>query len=185
MKLEKRSEGAPEPQPSGQDKPGGRKPVIVYIMVLFIVAFVLMAASFLMHQRSNTEAIGKLNDSVTALQAVQATQDENIRLQKDLQSAQDENAQLRQKAQEQTDALTDSDHRLSAAQSAADALTRLYTLQQQYANRDFAGCRKTIDAMEQAGDGENLSDQAPQEGVTSPARRYQQLKDAVQGRPVS
>ena len=53
MKLEKRSSGEAEEQPI-QEQPSGKKPVVVYIMILFIVAFLLMALSFFMHQRSNT-----------------------------------------------------------------------------------------------------------------------------------
>ena len=72
MKLEKRSTGEPE-EPVQPDKPTPNKkqPVVVYIMVLFIVAFLLMALSFFMHQRSNTEALGQLQHDMNALQAVQ------------------------------------------------------------------------------------------------------------------
>ena len=50
-------------------------------MILFIAAFLLMALSFLMHQRSNTEALGDLQDSVTAMQEVQGYQVKVIQLQ--------------------------------------------------------------------------------------------------------
>lgn len=83
MKFEKRSgdeaetpSSAPEETPSTE-----KKPVVIYIMILFIVAFLLMALSFLMHQRSNSEVIGELQDSVTAMQEVQATQDALLDLQ--------------------------------------------------------------------------------------------------------
>ena len=83
MKLEKRSAGEAEQTPVQEDKPAGnkRQPVVVYIMVLFIAAFLLMALSFLMHQRSNTEALGQLQNSVNAMQAVQETQEKVIELQ--------------------------------------------------------------------------------------------------------
>ena len=57
-------------------------------MILFIVAFLLMALSFLMHQRSNSEVLGELQDSVTAMQEVQATQDALLDLQNQLDEAQ-------------------------------------------------------------------------------------------------
>ncbi|MEG1657864.1 MAG: hypothetical protein RR288_02285, partial [Oscillibacter sp.] len=79
-------QGSPEGKPS----PAGKKPVIVYIMILFIAAFLLMALSFAMHQRSNTEALGELQTSVSALREVQATQDKNILLQEELGDAQKE-----------------------------------------------------------------------------------------------
>ena len=167
MKLEKRSSGAPDPStaPETQSSTGGRKPVIVYIMILFIAAFLLMALSFLMHQRSNTEAIGKLQDSVSALQEVQAVQDQNLKLQEELQKLQDQLAQA------------ESDR--AGAQDETAALPQLYTLQQQYANGDYDACKHTIQAMEDADQGSALPKSSDTEGVISPAERYQQLKEAV------
>lgn len=49
MKLEKRGDGE---TPVPQEPSSGKKPVVVYIMILFIVAFLLMALSFVMHQRA-------------------------------------------------------------------------------------------------------------------------------------
>ena len=80
MKLEKRSSGEAEETPLPQEESHSKKPVVVYIMILFIVAFLLMALSFLMHQRSNTEALGKLQSSVSAMQEVQVVQDKVIQL---------------------------------------------------------------------------------------------------------
>ena len=62
MMLERRSDtGEPvSPPPEKNTGSGGKKPVIVYILVLFAVAFLLMIWSLISHQRSNTEAIGRL-----------------------------------------------------------------------------------------------------------------------------
>ena len=91
MKLEKRSDGQGEPNPDRQPEtaPTGKKPVVVYIMILFIAAFLLMALSFFMHQRSNTEALGELQHSVTAMQEVQATQEKIIELQEEVADLQE------------------------------------------------------------------------------------------------
>ena len=82
MKFEKRSDGSPGGA-SGQtpETPTGKKPVVVYIMILFIAAFLLMALSFFMHQRSNTEAMGELQHSVNAIQEVKVSQEKIIELQ--------------------------------------------------------------------------------------------------------
>ena len=89
MKLEKRSSGGEGDMPPVQEeKPAKSKPVVVYIMILFIAAFLLMALSFLMHQRSNTEAFGQLQNSVSAMQEVQANQEKIIELQEELNDAQ-------------------------------------------------------------------------------------------------
>lgn len=176
MKLEKRSSGAPEQDApksgQGQKPEAGKKPVVVYIMILFIVAFILMAVSFVMHQRSNSEVIGRLQDSVSALQAVQATQDENVRLQEQIKKLQDENADLHQ----QLDTASAAE---KSAQDQAAALTSLYTLQQQYAAGDLDACRQTISSMETAGL-DKLLPSGTENGVTTPAQRYLQLREAVE-----
>lgn len=173
MKLEKRSEGADDAAPAPEPSPSGRKnkPVVVYIMVLFIVAFLLMALSFLMHQRSNEEVIGTLQSSVTTLQELQKSQDENIQLRSRLEVSEKQAREL----QSQLDELT-------AAKAASDektgALLSLYLLQQQYAVRDLDACKQTIQAMEDAGQPDLLSGDAMGQTV-SPRQRYQQLKEAV------
>ena len=91
MSLEKEN-NAPEPEALKPETPKkenstGSKPVIIYIMILFIAAFLLMALSFLMHQRSNTEALGDLQNSVSAMQEVQSYQDKIIELQEELAAA--------------------------------------------------------------------------------------------------
>ena len=169
MKLEKRSSGGPEEQP--ETKPSSRKPVVVYIMILFIAAFLLMALSFFMHQRSNTEALGELQNSVSALQEVQATQDKNMELQDELSSANDQIDDLKKQLEE-------SEQETDDAQAETDALLGLYTLQQQYATGDYDACRITMQSMEDQGLVDLLPDKSEQ-GVTSPAQRYQQLKEAV------
>lgn len=172
MKLEKRSDGDPDLEaPEEELNPGRKKPVVVYIMILFIVAFLLMAVSFFMHQRNNAEVIGRLQTSVSALQEVQATQDENIRLQEELSKAEEDNDSLHSQL---TDAVTAKDE----AKENAAALLALYTLQQQYAAKDYDACRQTIQGMEDTGQS-TLLPGSGDSGVTSPAQRYQQLKEAV------
>lgn len=181
MKLEKRSSGEAAPTASdvGKAPQGGNKPVVVYIMILFIAAFLLMALSFLMHQRSNTQALGELQSSVSAMQEFQASQEKIIQLQDELAQAEKELDQLKedyardlQSANEQKEAYLD----ITAA------LTDLYCLQQSYSAKDYEGCGEIIDRMEKMGYPLLLSQEAPREGVTPPHERYQQLKDAVESK---
>lgn len=174
MKLEKRSTGAEDEAPASEvSTPDGKKnkPVVVYIMVLFIVAFLLMALSFLTHQRSNEEVIGTLQSSVTTLQELQKSQDENLRLHSRLEDAEKQVRDLEVQVKELEDAGMASDDK-------TDALLSLYLLQQQYAARDFDGCRQTLQSMEDAGQPALLSND-DLDKIVSPAQRYQQLKEAV------
>ena len=169
MKLEKRSsEGEETPLP--QEESQGKKPVVVYIMILFIVAFLLMALSFLMHQRSNTEALGQLQNSVSAMQEVQDVQDTVIHLQEELDKAEDEMDGLNKQLQEKDAAVAD-------AAKDTEAMLALYTLQQQYSAGNYDACLATMQRMEDEG----LIARLPKENaeVTSPAQRYAQLKEAV------
>ena len=83
MKLEKRSDGSDVTPELPEEK--GRHPVVVYIVVLFLAAFLLMVLSLVMQHRSN-QAMGRLEDSVSALQETQRAQDENLRLQQEIES---------------------------------------------------------------------------------------------------
>lgn len=173
LKFEKRSSGGEQPvQPQQEAAQGGRKPVVVYIMILFIVAFLLMAISLIMHQRSNSEAVGALQNSVSALQEIQAAQDQNLHLQEALNEAEAQVQDL-QKQLEEAQAAQDSADRSRAA------LESLYTLQQQYAAKDYEACKATVAAMEEAGDPALLPAESAADGVIAPAQRYQQFKEAL------
>ena len=107
MKFEKRTDGEQIPSSPQEDKPSaGRKPVVIYIMILFIVAFLLMALSFVMHQRSNTEVLGELQDSVSAMQEIQSTQDALLDLQDQLETLKTENVSLTARHEQMFDLAT-------------------------------------------------------------------------------
>ena len=158
------------PAPTPDKPPKGNKPVVVYIMILFIAAFLLMALSFFMHQRSNTEALGQIQSSVSAMQEVQAVQDKVIELQEELADAQEEIDSL-------NDQLAEQEAEAAQVDKKIEALLGLYTLQQQYSAGNYDECLTTMQRMEDEGLVELLPDSDDQ--VTSPAQRYQQLKEAV------
>ena len=181
MKLEKRSDGAPEPSSGQPETPTGKKPVVVYIMILFIAAFLLMALSFFMHQRSNTEALGELQHSVNAIQEVQVSQEKIIELQEEVAELQQEIADLQEEIAEDAEAAGDLLQERDALERQSDALLALYQLQQEYAARDYAACKALIANFE-TGLADSLPQEAPADGVVSPAQRYQELKAAVEAR---
>ena len=184
MNLEKRTNGEESAAPAPKEEPRSKKPVVMYIMILFIAAFLLMALSFLMHQRSNTEALGKLQNSVTAMQEVQALQDKIIELQEEMSQLEDSLAdqeEALEKAQaegtkQQATYVSD----LAAAEKETEAMLELYTLQQQFSAGDYDACMETMQFMETQG----LVALLPKEddAVTPPAQRYEQLKEAVVNR---
>ena len=161
----------PEEQPHRSGKP-----VLIYIMILFIAAFLLMALSFAMHQRSNQQAMGELESSfMTTIKDMQADQDKLLVLQDKLSDTEN---QL-QDTQEQ---LTASETTLAETEALFAAQQQLYCLQQEYASGDYAGCKIMIDKMEESGAAELLSPtplSTDSGSVTAPYVRFQQLKAAV------
>lgn len=184
MKLEKRAGGETPETSSTADKPArdGNKPVVVYIMILFIAAFLLMALSFLMHQRSNTEALGELQSSVSAMQEIQTSQEKIIALQDELAALENQLIAAKDEKEDLEDELADASGALNELNSRFSAQAALYTLMQQYAARDYDACLATIAKMEANGWPVLLGDVPPETGVTPPSQRYQELKEAVEAK---
>ena len=179
-----------EEKQNKEQTPRSNKPVVVYIMILFIAAFLLMALSFLMHQRSNTEALGQLQNSMTAMQEVQATQEKNIELQDQLADVQDELDKTITAYDGQLTALVDD---VEQKQLALDAMTNLYLLQQAYSAGEYESCMEVIRFMEENQQVnalviEGAEEGTPSDGIilpptwTSPYDRFYQLKAATEAR---
>ena len=146
MKLEKRSERTSAPAENEADTPptGGKKPVIVYILILFVVAFLLMALSLLMHQRSNTEALGQLNDSIAAMKDMQNSQERIAELEQEL-------AQANAAAQEFSAANETSRNQAAHAQyrleQAQEAMDWFWQLNEAYMLEDIPRCEEILAEM--------------------------------------
>ena len=70
------------------------------------------------------------------------------------------------------------DDSIAQLEKETDALLALYNLQQEYAAGNLDGCRVTLQEISDQGLEELLPKTAP-EGITSPAQRYQQLREAI------
>lgn len=171
MKFEKRTSVGETPGEVQDTRDTGKKPVIVYILILFLAAFLLMFLSLLAHQRSNTEALGKLQSSMTAIEGIQATQEQIIDLQKQLDD-------MEKELDEAEEDSARKDEEIAALEQENRALLALYDLQQSYLAGDLDGCKLTLQEISDNELAELLPDTAP-EGVTPPSQRYQELKEAV------
>ena len=181
MNIEKRTAETPNPAettpitpPPAADapkKPAG-KPVIVYIMIMFIVAFLLMALSMLMHQRTTSEGIGELQHSFSAMADMQAQQEKVIQLQEELSDAAEEKTDL----EDSIAALKES---IAAEELETKAMMQLYILQLQFQNGDYDDCRNTIQTMETLGLAELLPSMK-EYTVPSPAETYESIKLALE-----
>jgi len=152
--------------------------VVVYIMILFIAAFLLMALSSLVHQRSNTEALGQLQNSVSNMQAVQATQDQIIDLQRQLSDAEKAQDKLFEQLEELEETIAKEQAATEAEQRRTQAMLGLYNLQQNYLTQEYDACMEILQYMED-NDLPKLLPTKAIDDATSPATRYQQLREAV------
>lgn len=168
MKFEKRADGGDVTPSSPESVETGKKPVIVYILILFLAAFLLIFLSLLAHQRSNSEALGQLQNSMSAMQEIQ----EQIL---NLQTQLDEVEQERDQAKADLEASQNDAEQLKKE---SDALMALYTLQQEYLAGNLDSCRITLQEISDQKLADLLPTTAP-EGVTTPAQRYQELREAI------
>ena len=80
MSAEATEVKVPASGPEQEKPPRDKRMVLVYIVILFAAAFLMMGLSLLVHQRTNTQALDKLQSSVTAMQEVQNAQEQIIDL---------------------------------------------------------------------------------------------------------
>ena len=66
-------------------KPKSSKSVAVYLVILFAAAFVLLLMAYFMQQRSNSQVIGNLQNSVDQFQTVDELREENRQLREQLE----------------------------------------------------------------------------------------------------
>ena len=157
--------------------------VVVYIMILFIAAFLLMALSSLMQQRSNDEAFGKLQHSLSNMQAVQATQDQIIDLQRQLSEAEKAQDKLREEIEGLEEEIAEGAEDVADQQRRTEAMLCLYTLQQNYLTQEYDACMEVLQYME-SNDLVKLLPERALDDATSPAMRYGQLKEALLSRAI-
>ena len=166
------------------------RPVLVYILLLFIAAFFLMALSFAAHKRSNEQAIGNLEtsiyDSIKDMQVderqVQALQDENAALKAQLTENQQQSEKTSAALGDIALALQNTTGQLDAAEKQLRAMEQLYCLQKWYADGNYTACAEQIGAMEASRLPEALPDEDfPHDNGTVPSPRSQflEIKEAV------
>lgn len=182
------SQEKPDESPAGAAAPaeetapkqaGRKKPVIIYILILFVVAFMMMAFSLLVHQRSNAEALGQLSDSVNAMQGIQATQEKIIELQESLTQTQEALIQATREAETLSQRAAASQSDAERARREWEALMALYSLQQLCAAEEYESCGTLLSEMEEKGYPSLLATEA-EPGTAPPAETYRSLKAAVE-----
>ena len=168
----------------------GRSHILIYILILFIAAFLLMTLSFLSHQRSNEQVLGQLHTNVSSLQKLQSALEENVRLQEqmdvqrlqleewkaELSASQNVQEQLTEKISALEKSLVRLQTELDTLRQTASAIDALTQLQQLMISGDLTACRKIIADIETTGLDKLLPTTADTPGGLSPYQMYQQVK---------
>jgi uroporphyrin-3 C-methyltransferase len=152
MKFEKRSDASSPPSDGGLETAetqeaapaeaapaapvGGNrnKPVLLYLVILFAIALLLILFSFAAQQRSSAETLKELQQQVDALQQLQDVQEQYA-------AATAENTELQQQIEEMEAAAAEASQR-------QQALQLLLQLQTYYANLDADKARAVAEQLQ-------------------------------------
>ena len=163
------------------EKPKKQQSVLVYLVILFAAAFLLMALSYLMQRRSSDATIEDLRESVTAMQSVGDIQTQNETLR---QQVADLEAQL-EESQRELDGMRDILNTMTVREEKlTQAMDLFWQIDEAYVRGRWTLCRELIERMEDVSAGSALKEYLPKESTTdnerfSPADRYQEIYDDV------
>ena len=162
------------------ERPHKRLSVMNYLTILFAAAFLLLLLSYLMQQRTNSETIEGLKQSVSAMQSIDSLQKEKEGLESQVALLEEQVAHL----EGQVSALQNETAALQSTAEdqahAAEAMDWFWQIDEAYVLGRYSLCRELIQSLEDSG----LSERLPQESTTdngrfSPALRYQEIREAL------
>ena len=173
---EKTAQDPAKAQP-GTEKRHKRPSVMLYLVILFAAAFLLMAWSYVIQQRANHETMSDLEESSSALENV-IQENEDLKAQ-----AAELEGQLAD-AQDQLDVLPDIiSHQEYVLEQTCQALDYFWQVNEAYVRGRYSLCRDLMAVMEDTSNGQTpLKDYLPTQSTTnndrfSPADRYQEIYD--------
>ena len=155
--------------------------VLIYLVILFAAAFLLMALSYFMQRRASDATIEGLRESVSAMQSVEDIQAENESLK---QQVTDLQTQLSQAERELEDLQSQREHLTMQQEQLIRTMDLFWQIDEAYVRGRYSLCRTLIQQMEDSTAGSSLREYLPTESTTdtdrySPADRYQEIYDAV------
>lgn len=153
--------------------------VLIYLIILFAAAIILLFMAYLMQQRTNEQTIDGLKESVSAMQTAQDLYEENGVLKEQLE-------QLKDQVQAQQNEINGLERGNALLQEEKEALERstqaldwFWQINEAYVRGRYALARQLIEQM-----GAELPKRLPTESITdnerfSPFDRYQEIYDAL------
>lgn len=160
-------------------KPNGPRSVLVYLVIMFAAAIILLLFAYLMQQRTNEQTIDGLKQSISTMQSAQEIYEENAALKEQLE-------QLNEQAEANQNELDRLRLQAQSLQQQAESLERtaqamdwFWQINEAYVRGRTSLARQLITQM-----GDELPQYLPMESVTnndrfSPYDRYQEIYDAL------
>lgn len=167
-------------QTTAKTKGGGNKesaPVVNYIALLFIAAFLLLLMTYLMEQRQTAQVLDGLRTSVSAMQSVEEVYSQNQDLLEENQALQDQEEALIQENQSLQQRLALAETTLLDQETSYQALTLLWQLELAVSQGNQQEAKDLVEAITGAG----LAVYLPQgSGEQSPAQRFLHLAESLE-----
>lgn len=135
--------------------PGRKSPVMLYLVILFAIAFLLMLMAYFMQQRANQQTQSDLNEQTQSYQSAVATLDDILAENEALK----EQVEALQQAQDQSDdqegqQLQETQQALDDSQAQLDAVTKLNQIRALYNAGQYSQCRTLLAQWESEAPGE-------------------------------
>ena len=192
MAEEKKPADIPEAEaPARRERTSPKKrrqqSALRYITILFATAFVLLLFTYMMDRRQkeamlqeNQEQINSLQQSVSAVQSLQALYEENEELKLNIAALETEIANLQQANEALNGKLTTSSQALETAKRSLNAMDWFWQIDEAFVRGRYNLCRSLIESLDNAG----LTETLPRVSITenerfSPYDRLAEIRAAV------
>ena len=147
-----------------------------YLTILFAAAFLLLLLSYLMQQRTNSETIEGLKQSVSAMQSIDSLQKEKEGLESQVALLEEQVAHL----EGQVSALQNETAALQSAAEeqahAAEAMDWFWRIQRELSRGRYGSARSLVEAFQATGLEDCLPTDHPADPEgPSPAEQYQEI----------
>lgn len=156
-----------------------RSPIMGYLVILFVAAFLLLLLAYFQQRRANSETTDALKQSVSAVQSIQNLMDENKELREKVEELEAQVAEAKEQSlnYEALYRSSETDNaKLSQKVYAYRALFRVDRLYRAQRFQDAADLIAQLESQSQPSDllsGESLSTEAAE---VTPLSRYEQIR---------
>lgn len=162
-------------------RPGKKNPVLFYLLILFIAAFLLLLMSYFMQQRANQDAMNDLKQtSNSATQSLDNLIQERDALEQQAAALESQLGSLENRLDEALAEKAILEGSLAAVEQQAEAMNWFWQIDDYYARGYFTQAKAMMERFEAKG----LPAALPEENTTgtdrfSPAQRYQEINEAL------